>query len=356
MMKTRIALLTAAVTPLISPLRAQEPAAAAAGGSAAADPFASPVRNGASKRIPRIQFQDASLQEIVEYLQKKMQDGAGGAVNDPEGDDFNVVIVPGGGIAERRVPSLSLRNVTPADALTVATTILGLVMEPVRGEQGRTVAWMVRDPNQAVNSAVAADKPVAGAIAGGVIGNPVIGVVPGTIAGNAIGGLSGGPPTGGAGAQSGPVAVELASSGLGGGAFGGPPQKEVRVFGIAPLIASVEVAPEQRAKARSEKYRVLQETFTGMATDQMGRPPEIRFYEAMDIMVVKGDDPATMTLVADAVEAMKANARSGVDTARGEIEVLKNQLALSRAELEMTRRTFADQLEALKAAGKKNEH
>jgi hypothetical protein len=67
-----------------------------------------------------------------------------------------------------------------------------------------------------------------------------------------------------------------------------------------------------------------------------------------------------MTLVADAVEAMKKNSSaSSADTSReqtsamrSELDALRGQLKISEAERDMTRRTYADQIEALKAAQK----
>jgi hypothetical protein len=160
--------------------------------------------------------------------------------------------------------------------------------------------------------------------------------------------------------------VELASSpapGGGGGGIAGPPQKQVRVFGIASVIASKETDHNERAKARSMKYRDLIDTLTTMAVDQIGNPAEIKFYDAMEIIVVKSADPAVMTLIAEAIEAIKKNGTQDGEVAqaqarvqdaaiRSEIEALKGQLKISEAEREMTRRTYTDQLEAMKAAQK----
>jgi hypothetical protein len=359
-MKTKIALLTAALAPLTLTAQVKEGAAggAPAGGVAPATiqpPAAAP------KRLPRVQFQDAKLSDIVEYIQESTQKLG----LDPSVNPMNVVITPGMGIEKMQVPALSLRNVSPTEVLTVVTTVLGLQLDPVTGDEGQVVAWMVKKP--AANG---------GAVAGiGGEGGAVIGAVAGGIVGHARANpasASADPanPTGSIpGEAAAPATVELAASPAlaGGGGIGVAPQKQARVFGIASLIASRETDPAKAEEARSKKYARLIDTLGVMSVEQTGTQADIKFYDVMDIIVVKSDNPAVMTLIGDAIEAMKKNGAQNGEAAqvqaqaearvqdaamRSEIEALRGQLKLAEAEREMTRRTYADQLEVLKAAQK----
>jgi hypothetical protein len=61
-----------------------------------------------------VQFENASLKEVIDYLQTKAQEFG----LDPDTNPLNVVITPGFGIEDKRLPSVSLRNVSPAEVLT----------------------------------------------------------------------------------------------------------------------------------------------------------------------------------------------------------------------------------------------
>jgi hypothetical protein len=160
----------------------------------------------------------------------------------------------------------------------------------------------------------------------------------------------------------GAAAVEIASSPAtgGGGLAAAEPQKRVKVFGIAQLIASKDANQDVRQKERQQKYMSLIDTLRALTADQTGTSADIKFYEAMEIIVVKTTDPAAMTLVAEAIEAMKKNdsassadsSRDQTSAMRAELEALRGQLKISEAERDMTRRTYTDQIEALKAAQK----
>lgn len=351
-MKTKIALLTAALAPLTLTAQVKEGAAGGAAPATVQAPAAAP------KRIPRVQFQDAKLSEIVEYLQEKAQElGLDSSVN-----PMNVVITPGVGIEKMQVPTLSLRNVSPTEVLTVVTTVLGLQLDPVTGDEGQVVAWLVKNPGAGGAASEGAGDgagAVIGAVAGGIIGHAPSNPASASAGSpNPIGLIPGEPGA--------PAAVELASSPAlagGGEGTGLVPHKLARVFGIASLIASRETDTAKAEDARRKKYSQLIDTLSMMSVDQTGTQADIKFYDAMDIIVVKSADPAVMTLIGDAIEAMKKNgARNGEvaqaearvqdATMRAELEALKGQLKLAEAEREMTRRTYADQLEVLKAAQK----
>ena len=369
-MKTKITLLTAALAPLTFIAQAQEggsavgsPAAdvqftaergtgagfgSAPGGAGVAADTTTPPTIQRPTRIPRVQFENASLKEVIDYLQTKAQEFG----LDPNTNPLNVVITPGFGIEDKRLPSVSLRNVSPTEVLTVVTTVLDLRMEAVTGDDGQVAAWLVKGPGPVINASAGGFEE--GPAAGSTTARPG-GAVAGTTSSSAGG--SGFIAPGNA-----PATVEIASSAAtgGGGFAGAPPQKQVKVFGIAQLIASVDSDPDVRHKERAKKYSSLIETLSVLTADQTGTAAEIKSYEAMEIIVVKTADPVAMTLVADAIEAMKKNSStSSADTGRAqtsamrsELDALRGQLKISEAERDMTRRTYADQIEALKSAQK----
>jgi hypothetical protein len=336
---TRTLIALAAVLPLT--LFAQVPAGTGAAPGAAAGAQVAPATSPGAQRLPRVQFEGATLKEIIEYLQAQSKE----AGHDPNVDPLNVVISPG--LEMHRLPSVSLRNVSPTEVLTIATTVLGLTLEPVTGDSGQTVAWLVRGP-------AAGNDP----FSGGPVSSPPPPLTPGPGEGGGPGihGFPAGPNP-----PNVPVAVELAAS---------PPPpvdptaatsrtpKKSRVFGVASLIASNKEGPEVREEEQARNFARLIDSLQKMAADQGGNA-EIKAYREMNILVVRSSDLAVMELIADAIEAMKANASRGTDGAkatedvlRTEMNALKAQLSIVHAEKDMQRQTLLDQIELLKAARK----
>jgi hypothetical protein len=334
-------ILIAALLPVFS-LAQETPAAGAA--VAAPDP----------KRLPRVEFSGADLPSIIEFLQAKNQEAGGDA------KALNVIVSPG--LEKRTVPSLSLRNVTATEVLSIACRVLNLEMEPVMDEQGGdVVAWIVK----------------AGAAGDGSMNNPF----GGAMAGAAIGGASslgagGRAPSGGPGladpslAASGarpyavegaphldplnlpvtPPVVELAS---GGGGTTAAPRSQARVFGIAPLIASSQSDPRESEKERVTKYTRLVDSLQAIARDH-GQETQVNAYGEMDIIVVKSRDAGTIQLIAEAIDAMKMNAnataRADDTKASAREKVLQSELEALRQHIEeMKSRKRAD-IEAERSA------
>lgn len=95
------------------------------------------VRSG--KFISQINFEQANLQEIVEFLEKKQAE--------LEGDPLNVVLSPG--LETLTIPKMILRNVTAGEVLGVTAKLMGLVLEPTVGDDGKTiVAYIMKAGTQ----------------------------------------------------------------------------------------------------------------------------------------------------------------------------------------------------------------
>jgi hypothetical protein len=342
MKKTRILLAVAAFAPL--PLFAQSPPAA--GGGLAA-PGVAPVSSPAATKLSKVQFEEASLQDVIRYLQAQSKTTG----TDPNVDPLNIVISPG--VQDMRVPALSLRNVSPTEVLTVATTVLGLSLEPVNGDTGAPVAWLIKNPNAQ-----------AGPAAGGIELSQPPATPRTTFLGESSGGtgpqgtagsLPGDPlPEGSLGVTGVPYAVQIAASppsATGGGAA--PSQS--RVFGVASLIGSKTNTSEQDRTVRLER---LIHSLEKMAADQSFKEAQIKAYGELDILVVKSPDPAVIALIAEAIDAMKSNtkndnsAQSREDALRAEMRALEGQLSIIRTERDAQRQTLLDQIELLKAGQK----
>jgi hypothetical protein len=377
-MKTKITLLTAALAPLALAAQAQEgsgseaPAAAvqftaAEGGSGAgagpasgragtATEATTPATIQRPARLPRVQFENASLREVIDYIEAKAQEFG----LNPDTNPLNVVITPGFGIEDKRLPSVSLRNVSPTEVLTIVTTVLNLQLEAVSGDDGQVVAWLVKGGPPVANTPAGGSEGATETVPGGGDGAAAGGPGAGSTAVRSGGTVSG--PGGSGLIAAGTAAIEIASSPAtgAGGLAAAEPQKQVKVFGIAQLIASKDANQDVRQKERQQKYMSLIDTLSALTADQTGTSADIKFYEAMEIIVVKTADPTAMTLVAEAIEAMKKNgsansadsSREQTSAMRAELDALRGQLKISEAERDMTRRTYTDQIEALKAAQK----
>jgi|GEM_PF-5328593 len=345
-MKTTLSLLAAAaLSPLT--LSAQSPAPAA-GGIAA--PQVTPVTSPAAGKLPSVQFAEASLEEVIRFL----QDQSKAAGTDPNVDPLNIVITPG--LAELRVPTLSLRNVSPTEVLTVVATVLGLQLEPVSGDAGAPIAWLIKDPN----------AQAGGVAAGGIGVSPPPVTPPAAASGDAAGGATasgfpggGGPivyPSSGSPYAAGvPYAVQIAASSATGGAGGGTAPSQSRVFGVASLVASNK--GDASVEVRTANLERLIRSLEKMATDQ-GSNAQINAYGELDILVVKSADPAVLALIAEAIDAMKSNvkndnsAQTREQALRAEMNALKGQLSIIQTEKDAQRQTLLDQIELLKAGSR----
>jgi len=307
---------------------------------------ASPVAKAPDpQRLPRVEFTGADLPSIIEFLQAKNRE-MGGDVK-----ALNVIVSPG--LEKRSVPSLSLRNVTPTEVLSIACRVLQLEMEPVKDEKGTgVVAWIVKEGAGGAWGGVAGD-PFADAPGGGSMGAApsVFGTDGGASsrvfgpAEAAVAGASGAPFPGGGLASSGamppsvtPPVVELAS---GGGGMMAAPGPQARVFGIAPLIASTQSNPDEREKERVSKFARLVDSLKAIARDH-GQDTQVNAYDEMDIIVVKSRDARAIQLVAEAIEAMKTNASAAVSAnearAGAREQALHAEMAALRAQIEMLQR------------------
>jgi hypothetical protein len=299
-----------------------------------------------------VQFEGVTLGELVARLQDRNKE----AGNDPNLDPLNVVISPG--LENQPVPALSLRNVSPTDVLTVATTVLGLHIEPVMGDSGQPVAWLIKAAEGSPFGPANVAKPPPVAAPGGGAGDAGGGF---TVPAFGDGAAALAPGEEGRGGI--PYAVQLAASpptsATGAGAGMAPPRATSRVFGVASLIASDDADPQPSEKGRAEKLHRLIHSLEKMAVDQGGEA-QISAYDEMDILVVKSADPAALALIAEAIEAMKTNiARSGdsgrqsrEDALRAEISALSGRLSVIQTEKDAQRQTLLDQIELLKAAHK----
>ena len=100
--------------------------------------------------------------------------------------------------------------------------------------------------------------------------------------------------------------VELASSP---GSAGRPARPVSRVFGIASIVRSTKVNSEEREVEMRKNYLMLIESLERFAKEQE-QETSVKFYPDMQIVVVKSQDPAALALMAEVIEAMKANAAS----------------------------------------------
>jgi hypothetical protein len=308
-MKKSLALLTTVLWPIAAlaqnPAKtAEEPATPAFIDTAVPAPI-----------LDRVEFHNADLPAIIEYLKAK---------NEELGQnqrDLNIIISPG--LESLRVPELSLRNVTVADVLTIASTVLDVQLEPVtNAASGETVAWIVK--GKAASPVPAIGAPITSVIPATSFGGGSYSVLPDTSGASptvvpihgAGGGLTSAPAEagspGGAGtAGGGSSVVELASSGamasgMGGSGFG-TSRPTTKVFSAAALIASTKPDAAEREHERREKFAILTQRLQKLANDHRHRI-EIKGYDEMDILVVKSEDAEGINLIAETIEALKMNA------------------------------------------------
>ena len=298
-MKKTLLLTAAALTPLT--LFAQNSATSFGGTAAATEP--APAASPGVPRLDEVKFDGQNFKDVVHYLLVKSQEAGA----DPSMNPLNIVISPG--LEDRRVPDLLLRNVTPTDVLSIATTVLNLRMDPVQGDGGRIVAWVIKDNAGQDPFATAGGSSSGGGFAPAL--EPLAKLLT-----NAPPSPASPPETtpapedapalaGGGGGLTVPAPVAIASSpALGGGL--GMPAPAARVFGVGPLLAVTDIGSETGKKQRAEKYQRLMMTLDRLAQDQ-GLKADIRPYDEMDIIVVKSADPAAIALIAEAIQAMKSN-------------------------------------------------
>jgi hypothetical protein len=223
-----------------------------------ADPFADPraPQIPPGTRLDKVTFKEANLAEIIDFLDRRSQESGG--------RPLNVVIQPG--LESVTIPALFLRNVTTTEVLRVSSTILGLSLEPVKGDTDNSVAaWILKRP-----------APV----------DPA-------------------PPT-----SADPNAI-LASEGL---ALPGSPQafhplassgnpRQTRVFSIASLVPRRAPSRDAAALREEETHRLIN-SLTEFA-QQLDKDAEIRHFSSLDLIVVK---TTALPLISEAIDAMRNDA------------------------------------------------
>lgn len=221
-----------------------------------ADPFADhhAPQIPPGTRLDKVIFKEANLAEIIDFLDKKSQESGG--------RPLNVVLQPG--LESITIPALSLRNVTTTEILRVASSILGLSLEPVKGDTGDSVAaWILKrlspaDPTPVIPLGTATD--------------PNATSQPDTT----------------------PGFQPLASSGN---------PRQTRVFSIASLI-SRRTQSREAAALREDESRSLISSLTKFAAE-LDKDAEIRHFSSLDLIVVKS---TALPLISEAIDAMRSDA------------------------------------------------
>lgn len=223
-----------------------------------ADPFADPhaPQIPPGTRLDKVVFSDANLAEVIEYLDKISQN---------EGSrPLNVVLQPG--LESVTIPALSLRNVTTTEVLRVASTILGLSLEPVKGDTDDSVAaWILKRPSPVDPAQPTSADPNAILESEGL-------ALPGT-----------------------PSTVQpLASSGS---------PRQTRVFSIASLVPRRAPSREAAELREKETYHLIN-SLTEFA-QQLDKAADIRHFSSLDLIVVKS---TALPLISEAIDAMRSDA------------------------------------------------
>jgi hypothetical protein len=217
-----------------------------------ADPFADhhAPQIPPGTRLDKVIFTEANLAEVIDYLDKRSQNEGG--------RPLNVVIQPG--LESVTIPALSLRNVTTTEVLRVASSILGLSLEPVKGDTGDSVAaWILKRPSP-VDPAPPANA------------DPNATSQPDT------------PPT----------LQPLASSGN---------PRQTRVFSIASLVPRRAPSRDAAALREEETHRLII-SLTDFAKE-LDKDAEIRHFSSLDLIVVKS---TALPLISEAIDAMRSDA------------------------------------------------
>ena len=302
-------------TPLLSALLATSfPCAAQqAGGepSPGHDPFAAPTpgrdpfatapapQMPAGTRLEKAVFSNSNLPEIIAFLDAKEQDAGG--------RPLNVILSPG--MENLVVPSLNLRNVTTTEVLNIVSTLLGLTLDPVKGDDGeKVVAWLIKG-----NGNVTAMAPAPAA-------DP--------LAANAIAAAPGGLGASGAGL---PGANSLTLIAASPAPVPGAAAPQSQVFSLASILPPVGASAEAR-DLRSRRLDQLYVELSKFAVEQ-DKDAEIRPYPGLDLIVVKS---AALPLISQAVEAMSRGAvtageASAVQRANEQNAMLAESTAALRA-------------------------
>ncbi len=252
------------------------------------------------KKLKEVNFEQVKLGDLVGYLQKEAVSG--------DGDSLNVIVSPD--TQELMIPSLRLRNLTASEALTIATTVLGLRLQPVMGDDGsKVVAWIIAPP-VAHSTNAAAESPfttsgVASATRRQELGNAgsrgmILDTSPAPSTGRSEALLQA-DRTFNPKAKVVPAGAALEFLALGAAADS---PRQAKVFGIASLLPPPAKSPEEKL-AREEKFNGLLIDLQKLAQDQ-DREAEIRPYPKLDLIVVKS---TAMPMLSDAIEEMKRNVR-----------------------------------------------
>jgi hypothetical protein len=221
-----------------------------------ADPFADhhAPQIPPGTRLDKVTFSDANLADIIDFLDRKSQESGG--------RPLNVVLQPG--LESVTIPALSLRNVTTTEVLSVASSILGLSLEPVKGDTGdSSAAWILKrlspvDPAPVIPLGTATD--------------PNATSQPDTTS----------------------TFQPLASSGN---------PRQTRVFSIASLLPRRSASPEA-AEIREKETHGLIISLTDFAKE-LDKDAEIRHFPSLDLIVAKS---SALPLISEAIDAMRSDA------------------------------------------------
>ena len=274
-------------------------------------PLAAAPQMPAGTRLEKVQFESCPLSEIIAYLETKEQEAE-------KGRSLNVILSPG--LENRVLPSLSLRNVTTTEVLSIVASLLDLKLEPVKGDDPKmVVAWMVKSASQTAE-AIGGDmgsgggglqalpRPIPDVRRTDPGARPDLGGTSGTASGGSEGGGGGGDFQAVADPNVPRIAVVASGSGMpgmDGGSGGAAPLKQSKVFGIAALLPPPGDSDEAK-KLRAIRLEELLSVLQRFATEQ-DNEAEVRCYPALNIIMVKS---TALPLISEAVEAMKSNAAS----------------------------------------------
>jgi hypothetical protein len=241
------------------------------------------------RKLGEVQFNNVALSVVIGYLQQQEAEGENGS-------SLNVIVSPG--LESLAVPSLNLRNVTTTEVLSIATSLLGLELKPVKGDDPQNiVAWVVKSP-EAPRENRHDLNPAASVTYGNsaVTLDSVLGSSNQSIPGPAL-------------LQFNAPAAELASnlsswvSNGSGTVVLKSPERTSKVYGISTLLPPQGDSPDQRAQRDTLRDKLLDQ-IVKFAKDQ-DEAAEVRSYPDLDLMVVKS---TALPLITEAIEAMKLDA------------------------------------------------
>ena len=238
-------------------------------------------------KLDHVQFSDANLFEIAEYLTEKAQD-------DPDIPDVNVSVSRE--LGQLTVPSLNLRNVSTDDVMAVIARLLDLELIPVADSEGKPLALIIK--KQKIETSAA----------------------PGFSTGTSSGSEAAPAPVeaaGGGTSGDSPVAlalpnVEVLHDSPAPTPATAPNKPVVKVFAIGAIIQGSGDSRDEREKSKYEKLDRLKMGLENICAQQK-LEIQLSFHADMDIIVVRGSQPDALILIAETINAMKENALAAPD-------------------------------------------